>query len=313
MKPAPFHYHAPKTVEEAVALLAEYAGDDGRVLAGGQSLVPTMAFRLARPRHLIDINGVAGLARLEVEGGRLCIGATVRHAAFERPAAEGPLGALLSEVAQHVAHHPIRTRGTFCGSIAHADPASEWCAVAACLDAEMMAISARGVRLISAPDYFKALMTTALEDDELLAEVRLPMLRPDVRFGFCEFNRRAGDFAIAMAVAIYRLQEDGTIAESRVAIGGAEAVPRRIVEAEYALKGRQPSDEAFALAAEIAAQRSIRSTTRTSAPPTAAISRWHWCAARWSRRGTGQPDCRDYPHLSSPFREDGSVSATSSP
>lgn len=254
MKPAPFYYHAPKTVDEAVALLAEHAPDDGRVLAGGQSLVPTMAFRLARPRHLVDINGVAGLDRLEVEGGRLCIGATVRHAAFEHPVAEGPLGTLLSEAAQHVAHHPIRTRGTFCGSIAHADPASEWCAIAACLDAEMMAISMRGVRLILAPDYFKGLMTTALEDDELLAEVRLPMLKPDVSFGFSEFSRRAGDFAIAMAVAIYRVQDDGAIAESRIAIGGAEASPRRIVEAEYALKGRQPSAEAFALAAESAAR-----------------------------------------------------------
>jgi carbon-monoxide dehydrogenase medium subunit len=255
MKPAPFRYHAPQTVEEAVALLAEHAADDGRVLAGGQSLMPTMAFRLARPRHLVDINGVAGLDRLAVEEGRLCIGATVRHAAFEKPAAEGPLGVLLAEVAQHVAHHPIRTRGTFCGSIAHADPASEWCAVAACLDAEMMAISTRGVRLISAPDYFRGVMTTALEDDELLAEVRLPMLKADVRFGFCEFSRRAGDFAVAMVVAIYRLQDDGAITESRIAIGGAEAAPRRMIEAEYALKGRHPSADSFTLAAELTAKR----------------------------------------------------------
>jgi aerobic carbon-monoxide dehydrogenase medium subunit len=255
MKPAPFQYHAPKTVEEAVALLAELAPDDGRVLAGGQSLVPTMAFRLARPGHLIDINGVAGLDRLAVQDGRLFIGATVRHAAFERQAAEGPLGQLLAEVAHQIAHRPIRTRGTFCGSIAHADPASEWCAVAACLDAEMMAISTRGVRLIPAPEFFKGLMTTALDEDELLAEVRLPMLRPDVRFGFAEFSRRAGDFAIAMTVVIYRLQEDGAIAESRIAIGGAEAVPRRIVEAEYALKGRHPTSDAFTLAAEIAVKK----------------------------------------------------------
>ena len=255
MKPAPFHYHAPSTVEEAVALLAEHAGDDGRVLAGGQSLVPTMAFRLARPTHLIDINGIAGLDRLEVQQGRLFIGATVRHAAFEQPVADGPLGQLLSEVARHVAHHPIRTRGTFCGSIAHADPASEWCAVAACLDAEMMAISTRGVRLIAAPDFFQGLMTTALDGDEMLAEVRLPMLRPDVRFGFAEFSRRAGDFAIAMAVVIYRVQDDGAIAESRIAIGGAEAAPRRLVDAEYALKGRSPQSDVFNLAAEIAAKR----------------------------------------------------------
>ena len=127
MKPAPFRYHAPKTVEEAVATLAEVAGEDGRVLAGGQSLVPIMAFRLARPAHLVDINGIAALARLAVDGDKLSIGACVRHAAFHKPVVDGPLGRLLSAVVRHIAHYPIRTRGTFCGSLAHADPASEWC------------------------------------------------------------------------------------------------------------------------------------------------------------------------------------------
>src|SRR5713101_7280546 len=139
MKPAPFRYHAPKTVEEAVATLAEVAGEDGRVLAGGQSLVPIMAFRLARPAHLVDINGIEALARLAVDGDKLCIGACVRHAAFHKPVVDGPLGRLLATVVQHIAHYPIRTRGTFCGSIAHADPASEWCAVSALLGAEMVA------------------------------------------------------------------------------------------------------------------------------------------------------------------------------
>src|SRR5215471_4181320 len=133
MKPASFRYHAPKTIEEAIAMLAEYAPDDGRVLAGGQSLVPTMAFRLARPHHLVDINGIEALRRLAVEGGKLVVGAGVRHQAFQRPVGEGPLGALLSAVMRHIAHYPIRTRGTVCGSIAHADPASEWCLVAATL------------------------------------------------------------------------------------------------------------------------------------------------------------------------------------
>src|SRR5438270_318195 len=126
MKPAPFRYHAPRTIDEAVATLAEFAPEDGRVLAGGQSLVPTMAFRLARPTHLVDINGVEELERIEVEGGALTIGACVRHEAFRRPVVEGPLGMLLANVVRHIAHYPIRTRGTFCGSIAHADPASEW-------------------------------------------------------------------------------------------------------------------------------------------------------------------------------------------
>lgn len=253
MKPAPFHYHAPKTIEEAVATLARVAPDDGRVLAGGQSLVPTMAFRLARPRHLVDINGVAALARLSVEGEHLCIGATVRHAAFERPVAKGPLGELLRDIVQHIAHRPIRTRGTFCGSIAHADPASEWCLVAAVLDAEMVVRSVRRERVIAAKDFFDAIMTTALEDNELLTEVRLPLLAPDARCGFYEFNRRAGDFAIAMALVTYRLK-DSQIAEPRVAIGGVEAFPRRIASAEALLAGRAPDAKTFAAAAEAAAE-----------------------------------------------------------
>jgi len=253
MKPAPFHYHAPTTIEEALATLARLAPDDGRVLAGGQSLVPTMAFRLARPKHLIDINGVAPLARLSVEDGRLCIGATVRHAAFERPVVKGPLGELLADVVQHIAHKPIRARGTFCGSIAHADPASEWCLVAAALGGEMVARSIRGTRVIAAKDFFDAIMTTALEDNDLLSEVRLPLLVPDTRFGFYEFNRRAGDFAIAMALVTYRLK-DLKIIEPHVAIGGVEAFPRRIAEAEAVLDGHVPNADAFALAADAAAK-----------------------------------------------------------
>jgi carbon-monoxide dehydrogenase medium subunit len=251
MKPAPFRYHAPKTIEEAVATLAEVAPEDGRVLAGGQSLVPIMAFRLARPAHLVDINNIASLGRLAVEGGRLSIGACVRHAAFHRPVVEGPLGKLLAAVVRHIAHHPIRTRGTFCGSVAHADPASEWCLVAATLDGEMVARSARGTRVIAAKDFFQGIMTTALAEDELLTEVRLPILPADTRFGFYEFNRRAGDFAIAMALVTFRLQ-NGVIADPRIGVGGAEPRPRRIAQAEAALMGRAPSAEAFKAAAAVA-------------------------------------------------------------
>ena len=252
MKPAPFRYHAPKTVDEALAILAEVAPHDGRVLAGGQSLVPTMAFRLARPTHLVDINGIDALKRLEVEGDELCIGACVRHEAFHHPVVAGPLGTLLSTVVRHIAHYPIRTRGTFCGSIAHADPASEWCAVAAALGARMVAKSVRGTRIIFAHEFFAGLMTTALNEDELLSEVRLPLLPPKTRFGFYEFSRRAGDFAIAMAVTTYRL-EDEKIVEPRIAVGGAEPNARRIAEAEQALDGSAPGRETFARAAAAAA------------------------------------------------------------
>lgn len=253
MKPAPFEYHAPRTVEEAVGLLAQVAPRDGRVLAGGQSLVPAMALRLARPAHLVDINGVAGLERLAVEAGELVIGACVRHAAFHRPVAEGPLGTLLSQVARHIAHYPIRTRGTFCGSLAHADPASEWCLVAATLDARMMARSVRGTRAIAAADFFHGAMTTALEAEELLAAVHVPLLPADARFGFSEFSRRAGDFAIAMALATYRLR-DGVMADPRVGIGGVESAPRRVAQAEAALKGNRPGPEAFRDAADAVAR-----------------------------------------------------------
>jgi aerobic carbon-monoxide dehydrogenase medium subunit len=252
MKAAPFRYHAPRTIDEAVTLLAEVAPLDGRVLAGGQSLVPIMAFRLTRPAHLVDINGVEALRQLAVEGERLCIGACVRHAAFHRPVVDGPLGQLLSTVVRHIAHHPIRTRGTFCGSVAHADPASEWCSVAAALDAEIVARSVRGRRVIPAREFFAGIMTTTLAEDELLTEVRLPLLAPDTRFGFYEFNRRAGDFALAMALAAYRV-ENGRIVEPRLAVGGAEPHARRIADAEQALAGRAPTAESFADAAERAA------------------------------------------------------------
>jgi carbon-monoxide dehydrogenase medium subunit len=253
MKPAPFEYYAPKTVTEALDVLARVAPQDGRVLAGGQSLVPAMALRLARPAHLVDINGVKDLGRLAVEGGELVIGACVRHAAFHRAVAEGPLGLLLSEVARHIAHLPIRTRGTFCGSLAHADPASEWCLVAATLDAKIAARSVRGARTIPAADFFRGSMTTALEADELLAEARIPLLAPDTRFGFSEFSRRAGDFAVAMALATVRLR-NGVMTGARMGIGGVEDAPRRIAQAEAALEGRRAGEEAFLAAADAVAR-----------------------------------------------------------
>jgi len=252
MKPAVFQYHAPTSLDEAVTMLGQVASEDGRVLAGGQSLVPTMAFRMARPAHLVDINGVAGLDRIAVADGKLSIGACVRHAAFHRPVVEGPLGNLLSFVVRHIAHYPIRTRGTFCGSLAHADPSSEWCLTAATLGATMIAKSVNGTRELAVDDFFDWAMTTHLAEDELLVEARLPLLAADTRFGFYEFSRRAGDYAIAMALTTYRLR-DGVITAAHIGIGGAEGRPRRIAEAEAALTGKKPSAEAFAAAAEAAA------------------------------------------------------------
>ena len=253
MKPAPFVRHVPTTVEEAVTLLGKLAPSDGRVLAGGQSLVPIMAFRLAKPAHLIDINEIAELSHIGNDGKVLAIGACVRHAAFHKPVVAGPLGTILSFVARHIAHYPIRTRGTFCGSIAHADPSSEWCLTAVTLDAAIVARSVRGERVIAAKTFFAGLMTTALAEDELLTQVRIPLPPSDTRFGFNEFSRRAGDFAMGAALVSYRL-DNGRIADPRIGVGGAEASPRRLIAAEAALAGEPPGDRIFRRAAEAAAQ-----------------------------------------------------------
>jgi len=252
MKPAAFIRHVPRTIDEALKILAQVAPQDGRILAGGQSLVPIMAFRLARPAHLVDINEVEGLDRIKCDGKVLSIGARVRHAAFHHSVVDNPLGPLLTFVARHIAHYPIRVRGTFCGSLAHADPASEWCLTTATLDATIVAKSTRGERLVVAADHFQGIMSTALAEDELLAEVRLPLLSADAKFGFNEFSRRAGDFAMAASLATYRLV-GGKVADARVGVGGAEAAPRRIAQAEAALNGQAPNDAAFRAAAEAAA------------------------------------------------------------
>ena len=253
MKPAPFTRHVPRTLGQALTLLSQVASQDGRVLAGGQSLVPIMAFRLAKPAHLIDINEVEGLDKITSDGKTLSIGACVRHATFHKPVTDNPLGRLLSYVARHIAHYPIRMRGTFCGSLAHADPASEWCLTAATLDATMIAKSTRGTRAIKAAGYFDGIMSTALAEDELLAEIRLPLLAADAKFGFYEFSRRAGDFAMAAALVTYRLA-GGVMTDVHVGVGGAEPSPRRIAQAEAALDGEMPNDTAFRAAAEAASQ-----------------------------------------------------------
>ena len=192
------------------------------------------------------------------------------------------MGRLLATVVRHIAHYPIRVRGTFCGSIAHADPASEWCLVAATLGAEMVATSKRGKRVVAANDFFEGIMSTALAEDELLTEVRLPIISDQTRFGFQEFNRRAGDFAIATALVTYRLA-DGVIVEPRVGIGGAEARPRRIAEAEAVLlKAVRPKPIRSARRRRLPPMRSIRSRTSSRMRSTAATSSAPSPVARWS-------------------------------
>jgi aerobic carbon-monoxide dehydrogenase medium subunit len=253
MKPAPFTYHVPASVQEAIEILADVGPREGRILAGGQSLVPTMAFRMARPAHLVDINGLTELSRLAIEADTVRIGACVRHAAFHRNDVPGPTGTLLRDVVRYIAHYPIRVRGTYGGSVANADPASEWGCVTATLDGKVTARSRRGARTIAASDFYRGVMTTDLREDELLAEVELPLLPAETRCGFSEFSRRAGDFAIAMVLTTYRVEE-GRIVEPRVGIGGVEATPRRLPEAEAALAGREAMADTFHRCADIAAR-----------------------------------------------------------
>jgi carbon-monoxide dehydrogenase medium subunit len=251
MKPVAFRYFAPDTIDGALDRLTEH-GDEGKILAGGQSLVPAMNFRLARPSSLIDINRIGALDYVREEDGALRIGALARHRRFERPVAAGALAAFLPHVARHIAHLPIRARGTFCGSVAHADPASEWCLVAATLDAELVIASRRGTRALRADAFFVTALTTALEPDELLSEIRLPLLDAGWQSGFAEFSRRAGDYALAMCAAFLRV-EDGRVVEARVGIGGATDRPTRIAAAEAALIGSDGGAEIRREAGDIAA------------------------------------------------------------
>lgn len=248
MKPARFSYHAPATVAEAVALL----DDDSKVLAGGQSLVPAMNFRLARPATLVDINRIGGLDGISTDRGYLEVGALARHRRFETPVEPGPTGRILALAARNIGHLPIRVRGTMAGSLAHADPASEWCVIACTLDAEMVAVSRTGERSLAAGGFFHTVFTTSLTPDELLTTVRIPILGADHRVGFAEFSRRAGDFALVMAAAVVEVK-DGVVVSAAIGIGGAADIPVRATEAEHALVGRPAVAESFEAAADVAA------------------------------------------------------------
>jgi aerobic carbon-monoxide dehydrogenase medium subunit len=252
MKPVSFRYFAPRTVDDALDLLSAH-GREGKILAGGQSLVPAMNFRLARPTSLIDINRIDALDYVREDVGELRIGALARHARFESPVTGGALSAFLPRVARHIGHLPIRSRGTFCGSIAHADPASEWCLLAATLDAELVIVSRRGQRSVRPSEYFVTALTTTLEPDELLTEIRLPLLDDGWRTGFAEFSRRAGDYALAMCAAFLRFEDD-RIVEARIGVGGATDRPSRIAAAEAVLTGTDGAQSIFREAGTIAAE-----------------------------------------------------------
>ncbi len=236
MKPAAFRYHRARDIDDATALLAEL-GDDAKVIAGGQSLVAMMNFRLARPGHLVDIAGLRELAYLRVDangGGALRIGALTTHHTVEL-ASQQQLGAgfdVIRDAMAWIGHFPIRTRGTVGGSIAHGDATAEWCLLAVLLDAEFTARSPRGERRIPAEGFFLGYYTTVLEPDEILVEIVFP--RPAPNAALTEFAERRGDFAIVSA-AVSLDTDDSAVRGGRVALGGVAAMPVRVPEAEAVL------------------------------------------------------------------------------
>jgi len=223
MKPAPFRYVAAESLEHALALKAEQ-GEDAKFLAGGQSLVPAMNFRLAQPAMLIDLNGLRDLDYVRAEG-TLRIGALARHRTIERDTLVARHASLLHEAAPHVAHPQIRNRGTLCGNLAHADPASEFPAVVLALGGRLRAQSARGERWIQADAFFKSVFTTALAPDEMLVEVEVPALPRRTGTCFLEVARRRGDYALVGVAAVVELDPAGKVGAARVALCNAGETP----------------------------------------------------------------------------------------
>jgi aerobic carbon-monoxide dehydrogenase medium subunit len=264
VKPAAVQYARPDDVREAVSLLAEHGGD-AKVLAGGQSLVPLMSFRLARPSILVDINRIAGLDGIEVQNGSLLIGAMTRQRDVELSDVVAAAVPLLPQVLRYVGHVAIRNRGTVGGSLAHADPAAELPALVTALGGEMVVEGPNGSRSIAAEDYFVGTFTTSMAHDEVLVGVRLPRLPAATGVAVEELARRHGDFAIVGAMAAVHRAADGSVDLVRVAASGVDSVPVRLHAAEEVLAGAQPSPDAIdAAAATVAA--SIHPTDDVHAP-----------------------------------------------
>jgi CO/xanthine dehydrogenase FAD-binding subunit len=252
MKPAPFHYHAPSSLEEALRLLSDLGDDDAKVLAGGQSLMPMLNMRLARTNHLIDINGLRELDYVRDEQGGLAVGALTRHRAIERSPIVGHRLPLITEAMPQIGDRQIRFRGTLGGSMAHADPAAELPTIATALDAEMVIASQTGTRIVPASDFFLSFLTTAIEEHELLMEVRFPSLPAGAGCAFLELSRQLGTYAMVSAAAVVTV-EDGHIADARLALGGVGDTPIRAHRAEAVLRNRAATPDVFIEAGRLAA------------------------------------------------------------
>lgn len=251
MKPAKFDYHDPTTIDEALSLLAQF-GDQARPLAGGQSLVPLMNFRLIRPAHVIDLNGVGELSYLKAEKDTLRIGAIARQRELERSAIVAQRWPLLRDAAGFIGHIQIRNRGTIGGSLAHAFPSAELPVAMVTLDASLTLRSKTDQRVARAQDFFLAYMTTALQPNELLTEISVPALPANTGWSYQEISRRHGDFALAGAAALLTVDAKGNIQHARLTLTGI--TPIRAREAEDALLSQKPSDTLFRDAARRATE-----------------------------------------------------------
>jgi len=236
MKPPPFDYARAGSVEEAVALLAKH-GDTAKIIAGGQSLMPMLAFRMAVPKLLVDIGSIAKLRGIDIDDRGVTLGALVRWCDIERNEALAQAQPLLVEAIKHVAHYQIRNRGTVGGSLAHADPAAEFPGIAVACEAEINVVGLNGPRTILAKDFFLDSLTTALAPDEVIVSVRLPPWKRGRRWGFEEFARRRGDFALAGVALFYDLEQNRAV-EPRVAAIGIGTRPVRLSAVERIIRGR---------------------------------------------------------------------------
>jgi aerobic carbon-monoxide dehydrogenase medium subunit len=252
MIPGKFSYHAPASVPEAIALLGEF-GEDAKVLAGGQSLIPLMRFRLAQPGHVIDINRIAGLSYVRADGDGLRIGALAREADVEAEPAVARAYPLLADAAAVIADPLVRNLATVCGNIAHADPANDHPAVMLAYRAEVVAEGPSGRRTIPIDDFFVDTFVTALAPDEVLVELHIPAPRPGSGGAYQKLERKVGDYAIAGVAAQIELGSDGRISQAGIALTNVGPMPIRASDAEAALVGRAPDDEALAEAADLAA------------------------------------------------------------
>ena len=253
MKLPNFEYVAPSTAAEVVKVLAANRGE-AKIIAGGQSLLPTMAFRLSQPSVLVDVRKLDDLNRITIDNGGVLLGARTRWCDIESSAALGQAHPLLVEAIRHVAHYQVRNRGTVGGSLAHADPASEMPCVAATCEAELRVLGPSGERRIKAADFFQGPLTTALAEDELILDVRLPRWPVERRWAFSEFARRPGDFALAGVALFYDVDGEQRACNAHIGVAGACYFSRRLPEAEAALNGRRVVADTAATVAAVASR-----------------------------------------------------------